>query len=34
MALNKNNKKWVLAIIGMAVLVFLVDYLMNYFRHR
>ncbi len=34
MALNKKNKQWALAIIGMAMLVFLVDYLMNYFHHR
>ena len=34
MALSKKNKQWVLAIIGMAILVFLVDYLMNHFHHR
>jgi hypothetical protein len=34
MALSKKNKQWVWAIIGMALLVFLVDYLMNYFHHR
>ncbi len=33
MALSKKNKQWVLAIIAMAILVFLVDYLLNYLHH-
>lgn len=32
MALTKKNKQWILAIIGMAVLVFLIDCLINYFH--
>jgi|GEM_PF-5517200 len=34
MALSKGNKQWVLAIIFMALLVILIDYLVNYYHHR
>jgi hypothetical protein len=34
MALSKRNKQWVLAIILMALLITLIDYLVNRYHYR
>jgi uncharacterized protein YqgC (DUF456 family) len=31
MALNKNNKQWLLAIILITILIMLIDYLVNHY---